>query len=774
MLLKVLKITWLTVLLIIVFSIIPTSVFSSPQNAIYFIGFICIFIICYWTYRQYMISYKHPIIQINLPKLNTSEAENEPVAIISPRPNIMLTNYKSIQLSHVVQLFLEVFKHQQGVAQHVPAYINCTKNVPDGISIYELKIQNQNKLISRYMSIGQLGESSTSKSKCFYVIYDDHMVVKIPPYPINNFVDYIRAIKADKRIIDKLSPKECIVPMVKPIMSKIHRLDVEDTIPKTQLEEKYISWLEISPKFFRFLQIEGGFVFFMDLSKYYFLSHVTKDIHHLESYFEQEIKLHPFFDMELYDFEGRYGHDHTSLYLEIKNIFNEFTKELDIILVQCDIFYSPPLYLLKEWFFCFIHKTDIQQNNSDFPPKFYTKLKLLFHDLGKDHKKTLELYKKMLMDFVQRTAFERTKIQITNLIVNLLDLLAWLRVKYIAIRDLKPDNLFVAGDPANYPIFLNSSEAYTIGLIDVETAVDFEAIEHHNIAQPQLGGTPNYALPVNLIKNEVIQTLYNRIPRILHLQDWYACIGIIFNIATGYTLFKQTANLLPSLNMNLKNVPEGNLIGYLKKEIQKFWDSASNEINVNLSLYEKQLKSMTIRVPDKLKLVFRQDILLDINHVKEKIDNLFINQSLIKKLKTIEEFKQASHQQIDQIRHNWMQKLTEPNDPTGKMTTIINFLTVLSQLKLQYHQLSLFLEILHNKTTNITTYDVLHHMFNVVYAVMYCPEWLIEQKHSIPDLPPLQSQAHGIEKTVDQFEDESNDVTIEQQLEQTLEQTIDA
>ena len=39
----------------------------------------------------------------------------------------------------------------------------------------------------RRMTIGPLGEESGSKSKCYYVIYDIHMVVKIPVRPIARF-----------------------------------------------------------------------------------------------------------------------------------------------------------------------------------------------------------------------------------------------------------------------------------------------------------------------------------------------------------------------------------------------------------------------------------------------------------------------------------------------------------------------------------------------------------------------------------------------------------
>ena len=67
-----------------------------------------------------------------------------------------------------------------------------------------------------------------------------------------------------------------------------------------------------------------------------------------------------------------------------------------------------------------------------------------------------------------------TIVKMAAITTNLLDVLAWFRKKRVSMRDLKPDNLFVAGDPARYPLFLRSVEEFSLGIIDVETAVDFE------------------------------------------------------------------------------------------------------------------------------------------------------------------------------------------------------------------------------------------------------------------------------------------------------------
>ena len=55
-----------------------------------------------------------------------------------------------------------------------------------------------------------------------------------------------------------------------------------------------------------------------------------------------------------------------------------------------------------------------------------------------------------------------------------MELLFHLKEKNAAIRDLKPDNMFLVGDSDNPDTFLTSGENYSLGLIDLETSVNFE------------------------------------------------------------------------------------------------------------------------------------------------------------------------------------------------------------------------------------------------------------------------------------------------------------
>ena len=154
--------------------------------------------------------------------------------------------------------------------------------------------------------------------------------------------------------------------------------------------------------------------------------------------------------------------------------------------------------------------------------------------------------------------------------------LAWLREKRVSMRDLKPDNLFVAGDPARYPLFLRSPNEFSLGIIDVETAVDFEKSKYKNTKQPLLGGTPFYATPSHFVKNEVIMYKFKNLGKILHLQDWHATLVMIYKVITGELLFEQTAKLFGDIKhmMINANKPDGYQSDFFEEASRMFWQSA--------------------------------------------------------------------------------------------------------------------------------------------------------------------------------------------------------
>ena len=202
--------------------------------------------------------------------------------------------------------------------------------------------------------------------------------------------------------------------------------------------------------------------------------------------------------------------------------------------------------------------------------------------LFREKRKYIETYRKMVSAYVTNKGLTRNKAQISGMITNLLDLLAWLHQKKVAMRDLKPDNLLVAGDPTRFPQFLESASQYSIGLIDVETAVWLGTEENGQIDQPLLGGTPSFATPTHTLPNKLIRGIYGDLSLILHLQDWYAAIGMIFNMVTGKRLFKETAKTLIRIKKDIKEgvKNKGRALDGLKNASRLFWSQASIELEV--------------------------------------------------------------------------------------------------------------------------------------------------------------------------------------------------
>ena len=177
-------------------------------------------------------------------------------------------SYSSVRAA-VIRHFLKIYRQQIQAplwARSEIRRINVPLAAPKHLT-FELRIEHEGEWKTRRMTIAPLGEESGSRSMCFYVIYDDHLVVKIPPYSITDLSQYIESIYADQKIVFRLEPRACIVPGVSVILKRIHPLPGEGVSPH-KLEGRYISWLKKNPEFQEYLKIDDGFAFFMDLTKY--------------------------------------------------------------------------------------------------------------------------------------------------------------------------------------------------------------------------------------------------------------------------------------------------------------------------------------------------------------------------------------------------------------------------------------------------------------------------------------------------------------------------
>jgi len=356
----------------------------------------------------------------------------------------------------IVRFFLNLYRHQVGASSDAPCEFVQLSSGPSPNLVYELRVRHENEWVKRRMTIGPLGEDSGSKSTCFYVIFDQHLVVKIPPRSVRDFEEYVASIKKEGHIVERLAPKECIIPKVSVILSQVHEAPAAGGASADLLEEKYIAWLRKFPEHQDYLKINGTFVFFMDLAQYYFLSHILDDTHNPTAAIRAEIDATGDLIRQPAKFKERYGEENDAVGFEIRDLFNQCEAEVRELLKQRGKSSVVSPHRIQAWFLRYLETRDIGDIGDGLPPDLAPSIGTVFAGLFDKYQTSVNAYLAAVRGFCGRLVLEQNRLIIAGIITNLLDLLAWLSEKQVAMRDLKPDNLLVAGDPQCYPGFLRS------------------------------------------------------------------------------------------------------------------------------------------------------------------------------------------------------------------------------------------------------------------------------------------------------------------------------
>ena len=509
----------------------------------------------------------------------------------------------------IVKFFLDIYKHRLRALRGDPAEIRLVDAQSFAPNyIYELRVMQSGDWHTRRMTIGPIGEETGSRSKCFYVIYDYHIVIKIPPNPINDLTKYTEMLKRERAIVRQLSMRECIVPGASVVLKLIQRFSRRADLALEGGEDDYMKLLNIFSELQKYLRIGDTFAFFMDLSKYYFLGHIIQSLHDTEKKLHEEIHRQSEVVGNFSKFEDRYGREDIPFFLEIEKLYTEYELGLKKLLQQCNIVSSPSRDQMKKWFFLHLVGDWVTEVEKHFEAEFIVELNRLLDGIISKNHKTIQAYRDSVKKSIHTVAFTQNKASMEGIVTNLLELLAHLKKKRVAMRDLKPDNLLVAGDRDRYPGFLAYPEEYKIGLIDVETAVVLTNAGSEGIEQPPLGGTPQYATPSHFFSNEVLAHSYESLAMILHMQDWYGVIGIIYRTITGLPLFVKTAKILTTI-IKTKGEYKGKEEEHFLSVNEMFWNSADTEFREKLTAREETLKSLSITVLDQARKMFRDFVL---------------------------------------------------------------------------------------------------------------------------------------------------------------------
>jgi serine/threonine protein kinase len=505
----------------------------------------------------------------------------------------------------------------------------------------------------------------------------------------------------------------------------IHSFPESENIPSERLEEKYINWMRKSPEYQSYLKINNTFVYIMDLSKYYFLSHILDELHDIKHLIAREITENAEIIWEPAKFKGRYGTENDAIF-EIRDVFNRSAVNVRRLVDRAGITTTVSDYQIQSWFIAHLADGQISANgNSSYPTDFIHDLNRLFKKTVSDHSTVVDVYRKTIKDYVYMSFFEQNKAQMTAITTSLLDVLAWFRKKRVSMRDLKPDNLFVAGDPARYPLFLRSAQEFSMGIIDVETAVDFEQSKYKKMQQPLLGGTPFYATPSHFLKNDILIHKFGGLGKILHLQDWHATLVMIYKVITGELLFKQTARLFGDLRhmMIQANQPADRDSEIFEDASRMFWHSAVVEFQEKTEESEKALKAVAIALPESIQHMFSKVLVKELRSIALSIKKCVDTQNLFTKVQIREVLLKASHSKICQLKADLESKTKHSENPAGPRTEAISFFHKLADLKAQFVHHAYMQKRLSMPEASLSAHDILTFMFNVLLNNMYRSDW---------------------------------------------------
>lgn len=642
---------------------------------------------------------------------------------------------------NIVNFFLDIYKHRLRTLPDSPAEFRLVDSQSFAPNyIYELRVMKNDEWQSRRMTIGPIGEDTGSRSKCFHVIYDHHLVIKIPPNPINDLNQYLEILKNERRIAKQLAMKECIIPTASVVLKLIQRISDKTDLSPEEREGDYVKLLNIFSELQKYLRIGNTFAFFMDLSKYYFLGHIIQSFHDVEKRVHDEISRQAEVVGDFLKFEDRYGRENIPAFLETEKLYAKYESELKKLAKQFKISSSLSQNQTKQWFLTYLVENRLTEVEKGFDAQFIIELNRLLDSLISENYAAIKSYRESITKSINESAFTQNKAYMGGIISNLLELLAHLKRTRVAMRDLKPDNLLVAGNKEKYPSFLAYPKEYKIGLIDVETAVIYATSGDGTMYQPPLGGTPQYATVSHLFNNLQLRHFYENLGMILHLQDWYAVVAMIYKTVTGLPLFEKTARILPTMISAIRELG-AEKVEQFHNVNEVFWSSGVAEFKEKIKKREQRLKALNISILEQTRKMFKESASSEKREIAEEIEQHVKSSNIQLSAKDQKFLLSCSYEKICQLRKKWENRAE--TEATQKLENfhIISLLQELEGLKLYLERQEEMLSLLEDSEAQIPADLLLEFMFEIVLRHMYGQDWRSLMSGVSQDIIPESSVA---------------------------------
>ncbi|GBC61074.1 hypothetical protein DENIS_2034 [Desulfonema ishimotonii] len=629
-----------------------------------------------------------------------------------------------IEKTDILLFFLEIFKLQHRAVNAPAKFVRLPGPCEGPEEIYELYIRCEGKWRTRRITIGRLAAESGSKSRCFKVIYDDVLVVKLPPSPVRHLAQYLAHIDREREIADRLAPDiECIIPGVSAILKRIPPFSEDYDLNSPQFEQRCVQKLRIFPQFQNYLKIRGQFAFFMNLSRYAFLSQVVSHIYDIGPRVQAELMAQEDALADPIAFEEKFGLRHMAVFFGITDVYSQYEQALTGLEKQHPLSATIPPYRKRRWFLTVL--ADRKICDSTLPTGFTAALNELIRNVVSENSEAAERFIKVFRTHVYRQAFHQGRAQISGIIANVLEMLALLRRKGVAMRDLKPDNVFIAGDPSSFPALLTYPKEYAIGLIDFETALWFRPPPGEAIRQPMRGGTPPYATPSHMFKNDLLAEIFDDLPRIFHFQDWQAVIGIIYRVVTGVQLFRETSQvMMPEMMKAVRRKCHGAPNTTLFKIYSRiFWHRATREFREKISRNREMFVIIRTELPLSVKKFIREELNLLQKDAEQELQTRICSQYMFRNRQSRMRLMTSSADALTRYRDNWETGQCVPAASPEIRSQVISLLKTVTLLKKKCEQISAWQTSLDTPKERISACDIMEMMFNVVFNAMYRQDW---------------------------------------------------
>jgi serine/threonine protein kinase len=642
-------------------------------------------------------------------------------------------------MEKIVAFFLRIFRIQSQAPNNSPTrYVLTSEPAFGGVRVYELGVKIGAKWAKRRMSISQLGEDTGSKSQCFYVIYDSHLVVKVPPTQRRDYEEYIQDIEKEAEIAAILAPRECVTPKVSVILKRIHTFQRSGSLTEEELEEKYIALSKKNPAFQKYLKIDDAFVFFMHLSTNFFLGSTLNEIHANPRKLNTEIMQNPDIIWDHQGFIGRYESRAWPICNRLQHIYSRMEIKIKKLAQLLNIRTPIHQYQMRNWFLRHLCREKVEDRKHKFDETFVTEINDLIAEEIATDAAAAHAYRETVRRYVAQTSFSQNRTPIENIVTNLLDLLHWLDLKGVALRDLKPDNLFIVGKPESYPDFLKSADQFSIGVIDVETALSIDTNAQTGLIQPLKAGTPLYATPSHLFANAVLEKSFSDLPYLFRLQDWYAFVGMTFRIITGRNLFRKTAKVFPSIVQTLKIFQAGletrqDVVGAISKE---FWERACREFESETRRERVSLELITVGISKGMAQRLLAALQTAIDKAQKGLEANIAHQPYFKSPHKKAFLESALPDKIARQRKKWVTGDIQSIENGHDSKEIAAFLAQLEKIKTDIIEKRSIRDQLKQKVVQLSAHDLMTLMFDAICGFMHKKAW---DELSIDKIKPSKS-----------------------------------